>query len=307
MKNKNFICILIFLAFVANISKSSELDITSKIVKVEEDGNKIIGENEVIIRTNNDIEIYSDYAEYFKDKNYITASGNVKIIDKLKNVLIKTDFVEYIGDEEILKTKGLTTGEIENKYFIKSKDITYKLNDKIISSKNKSEIDLYDKNFLKIHNIIYQIKKQLVSGEKLEFFDAFQNKFFIEKGIYDLNKKTLLGKDVKGYFNNESFGNVKNDPRVSGLKISSNKKETSINKGIFTTCKKRDGCPPWTLKASEVRHDKINKTINYKNAWLSIYDIPVLYFPKFFHPDPTVKRQSGFLAPRLSSSNTFGS
>ncbi len=307
MKNKNFICILIFLAFVANISKSSELDITSKIIKVEEDGNKIIGENEVIIRTDNDVEIYSDYAEYFKDKNYITASGNVKIIDKLKNVLIKTDFVEYIANERILTTKGLTTGEIEDKYFIKSKDITYKLNDKIISSKNKSEIDLYDKNFLNINNIIYQINTQLVSGENLEFFDAFQNKFFIEKGIYDLNKKSLLGKDVKGYFNNEAFGNVKNEPRVSGLKISSNKKETKIKKGIFTTCKKRDGCPPWTLKASEVRHDKINKTINYKNAWLSIYDIPVLYFPKFFHPDPTVKRQSGFLAPRLSSSNTFGS
>ena len=27
--------------------------------------------------------------------------------------------------------------------------------------------------------------------------------------------------------------------------------------------------------------------------------MPVLYFPKFFHPDPTVDRQSGFLAPSL--------
>ena len=31
-----------------------------------------------------------------------------------------------------------------------------------------------------------------------------------------------------------------------------------------------------------------------------------LYFPKFFHPDPTVKRQSGFLIPELSSSNNLG-
>ena len=36
------------------------------------------------------------------------------------------------------------------------------------------------------------------------------------------------------------------------------------------------------------------KIINYKNAWLQIYDRPVFYFPKFFHPDPSVKRQSGF-------------
>ena len=45
----------------------------------------------------------------------------------------------------------------------------------------------------------------------------------------------------------------------------------------------------------------------YKNAILKIYDVPVLYFPKFFHPDPSVKRQSGLLKPEINSSNTLGS
>ena len=31
-----------------------------------------------------------------------------------------------------------------------------------------------------------------------------------------------------------------------------------------------------------------------------------MYFPKFFHPDPTVKRQSGFLAPTFSDSSSSG-
>ena len=35
---------------------------------------------------------------------------------------------------------------------------------------------------------------------------------------------------------------------------------------------------------------------------LKIYDVPVIYFPKFFHPDPTVKRQSGFLVPSVKNS-----
>ena len=52
---------------------------------------------------------------------------------------------------------------------------------------------------------------------------------------------------------------------------------------------------------------RIIKTINYENAWLKIYDKPVFYFPKFFHPDPTVKRQSGFLMPTFASSNSAGS
>ena len=74
-------------------------------------------------------------------------------------------------------------------------------------------------------------------------------------------------------------------------------------KGVFTTCKRReDKCPPWQLSAEEVQHDKENKIINYKNALLKVYDVPVMYFPKFFHPDPTVKRQSGFLIPTINNS-----
>ena len=38
-----------------------------------------------------------------------------------------------------------------------------------------------------------------------------------------------------------------------------------------------------------------------------MYEIPILYFPKFFHPDPTVKRQSGILKPVLNDSNVLGS
>ena len=33
----------------------------------------------------------------------------------------------------------------------------------------------------------------------------------------------------------------------------------------------------------------------------------MLYFPKFFHPDPTVKRRSGFLQPQFNRSKTLGS
>ena len=61
------------------------------------------------------------------------------------------------------------------------------------------------------------------------------------------------------------------------------------------------------IKAEEVKHDKKKKIVNYKNAWLNIYDIPVFYFPKFYHPDPSVKRQSGFLMPKLINSNFLGS
>ena len=40
---------------------------------------------------------------------------------------------------------------------------------------------------------------------------------------------------------------------------------------------------------------------------MQIYDFPVFYFPKFFHPDPTVIRQSGLLRPEINKSNVLGS
>ena len=36
------------------------------------------------------------------------------------------------------------------------------------------------------------------------------------------------------------------------------------------------------------------KTINYKDAWLEIYDQPIIYFPKFFHPDQPLKDSQVF-------------
>ena len=53
-------------------------------------------------------------------------------------------------------------------------------------------------------------------------------------------------------------------------------------------------------KASEMRHDRKEKTIFYDNAVIKIYDIPIFYLPKLQHPDPTVERRSGFLIPSFA-------
>ena len=44
---------------------------------------------------------------------------------------------------------------------------------------------------------------------------------------------------------------------------------------------KADDCPPWSIKAEKVTHDRTKKQLLYENAVLNIYDIPILYFPIF--------------------------
>ncbi|MEL0107198.1 MAG: LptA/OstA family protein, partial [Rhodospirillaceae bacterium] len=53
--------------------------------------------------------------------------------------------------------------------------------------------------------------------------------------------------------------------------------------------------PLWQIKASKVVHDKNRQQIEYSDAWLEVFGVPVFYTPYLAHPDPTVKRRSGFM------------
>jgi len=85
---------------------------------------------------------------------------------------------------------------------------------------------------------------------------------------------------------------------------------TEMRKGVYSPCNlcKDDPskAPLWQLKAVKIIHDKNNKTIEYRDVWLEILGVPVAYSPYFSHPDPTVKRKSGFLAPSFGGSSDLG-
>ena len=133
------------------------------------------------------------------------------------------------------------------------------------------------------------------------------DKLFFESGIFDFKRKSFVAKDVQINLRKDIFNNLKNDPRLKGVSAESENNITKIKKGVFTSCKDDTDCPPWVVTASEITHDKNKRQLIYDDAIIKIYNIPVLYFPKFFHPDPTVKRQSGLLRPNLNNSNILGS
>ena len=85
---------------------------------------------------------------------------------------------------------------------------------------------------------------------------------------------------------------------------------TELRKGVYTPCAQcaedPDGPPLWQIKAVRVIHDKRNKTIEYRDAWLEVYGYPVLYTPYFIHPDPSIRRKAGFLAPGFGGSSDLG-
>lgn len=82
---------------------------------------------------------------------------------------------------------------------------------------------------------------------------------------------------------------------------------TEFTDGKFTPCKTDGDTPPlWCISAQKVIHDQAAQTITYQDAAFNVFGVPIAYIPYFQHPDPTVKRKSGFLLPKYSTSSDLG-
>ncbi len=85
---------------------------------------------------------------------------------------------------------------------------------------------------------------------------------------------------------------------------------TEMERVVYSPClpcrDKPDAELLWQLKAQHVTHDQVAKDIEYEDVWLEMFGVPVAYTPYLSHPDPTVERRSGFLAPSFSASNNLG-
>ena len=280
MKNKFYIyLILLFLPFYFQLSYAKDLFINASTVDLD------------------------------KDKKIIFASGAVEIKDQLNNTIYSEE-AEYDKTKGIVKTLGPTKIITSEKYIIEGRDIFYDDNKKIIYSKYQTKIKDIDKNqiFVQMFNYL-TLKNMFFSKGDIEIIDNRSNKYSFSEIYIDEKKKKIVGSDIKSFINDMVLKDDKrNEPRFYGNSATISQGNTIVEKGVFTTCKRRENnkCPPWTIRAKKIEHNNAKKTIYYHNAVMKIYDFPVFYFPKFFHPDPTVKRQSGFLMPQFSDNSMVG-
>ena len=259
---------------------------------------------------NDNIIITAEKFQYNNSLNIIIAEKGVEIIDQKKDYKIFADQITYFRNEEKILTKGKTRAIIKSKYNFNSKDVLFLKNSMELSSKKFTTVK-DKKNLYNLKKFKYLLNEEKLFGEDILISTNFESpkndKFYFSSGIVDLKTQNFIAKDTKINLHKSLFDNSENDPRLEGVSAIKNDNIVIINKGVFTSCKETDTCPPWSIQANEIKHDKNKKQLNYKNAIVRLYDIPILYFPKFFHPDPTVKRQSGFLKPVLNNSNVLGS
>ncbi|WP_099340477.1 LPS-assembly protein LptD [Candidatus Fonsibacter ubiquis] len=220
--------------------------------------------------------------------NKITYSQDNNIIEALGNVVAKNNEGKQISSDKIIYNRAkqhLST--FGNSTFTDNKIGT-----------------LYAERFE------YNLDKQSITAEeKVKFVDKDKNTYYFSKLNSDDKFKEIIGTDINVELNKEALksGDKFNEfiePRFSGKSATLRNNITIVQDAKFTTCKKSNetsGCTYWNLEAGQLIHDKEQKKLTYKNALLDLNSIPVIYVPYFSHPDPTVKRKEGFLAPSFTS------
>ena len=236
-------------------------------------------------------------------------TNKVEIKDEKLNYL-KTDKASYNKTKKLVKTTGETSIITSQNYKINSTNVIFDdLNGKISSNFFTQIIDK-EGNIVEVEMFNYDKNKNLFfSKGKIKVTDIKKNTYYFSEIYINELENKIVGSDLRAYLNDRELKvSEKNDPRIfaNSLSISNNKSE--MGKGIFTFCNLREEgkCPAWAIKADKIKHDPAKKTIYYSNAVLKVFDFPIFYFPKFFHPDPTVKRQTGFLSPSFEDSKNLG-
>ncbi len=305
MNNRLIIILIIFFQFLfINKIFSKEIQFNAKELEVIDEGNQTIAKNGSVFIKEDNISAKGSIIKYFKNESLLIVNeGKIKKIDD--NLEINSKNIEYNISQLNLNFKDeVEVYDNANNLQISSNEINFDLIEQKIVSESDSEIIDNLGNIYKVREFEYDVEDKIIKLIELKVLDFNNNTYEIKMAFLDLERKELVAKDVG--LNFKISENSENEPRLKGRSLISNNENTIIKKGTFTFCKKRKECPPWEMSAEEIKHDKQRKTIYYKNASLKIYDKKVFYFPKFFHPDPTVDRQSGFLIPKMQDNSTTG-
>ncbi len=204
----------------------------------------------------------------------------------------------------LLSAVKISFGFANEKFFLSAQSISKNEKTNTISAKGKVNIS-GDNYKLKANEIIYYLEQKKVY--------AIGNVIIFEKnGNIVYASEAELAQDLKSNFIKNVGILLADNSRLaaSSAKSIRDTDKTIYSNVVFTKCEsceeKQKERIMWKLKAKRATHLKKSKIILYENVFLEAFNIPILYIPIFYHPDPTVKSKTGLLTPKISNSNTFG-
>lgn len=181
--------------------------------------------------------------------------------------------------------------------------VTYDQENGLVVATGHVEISQNDK-VLQADRVTYSERTQVVTADgHVSIMDEEGNVVFADHMELKDDLKEGAISDIRMLLSDRSRVAAASGQRYAG-------NYTVMNKAVYSPCELCASDPTrpplWQIKAVKVIHDQEAKRIEYEDAWMEIYGVPVFYTPYFSHPDPTVKRQSGFLSPTFGYNNNLG-
>ena len=246
-----------------------------------------------VLAENSLYEIRAKRVTYSDDSNLIIATGSAEAIDQFGKEIFSNEMV-YNKKKSTIETNGnsIYLDGKGNKLFADT--FFYDLNAKIIKAK-----------------------------QNVQYIDVDENIFEFTYFEYNENSENGIGKNLIANFKDESsaeskIAKIDNKNGFTTMLSSDDKKNFSnfakTNKNFYTTCKKLEQsektiearCADWSITSQKTLHDKNKRMLYHNNAVVRLRNIPVFYTPYFSHPDPSVKRMSGFLPPSTKNFENLG-
>lgn len=192
---------------------------------------------------------------------------------------------------------------VELPALISADQVTYDENLEVVTASGNVEIAQGDRVLL-ADTISYNLRNEVVTASgNISLLEPTGEILFANYVELTGDLREGFVRDIRILLTDRSRMAASDATRVEGNK-------TVLRNAVFSPC---DLCredptraPLWQIRASKVIHDQEDRTISYRDARMEFFGVPVAYTPYFEHPDPTVQRKSGFLAPTAGSSETLG-
>lgn len=128
----------------------------------------------------------------------------------------------------------------------------------------------------------------VISGERIDVSENFQEGFVSSLRVDTTERSRFIAARAE-----RRQGNV-----------------TVFENGVYNACQtcvnEPDNPPFWQIRAAKIIHNQQERVIYYEDARFEFLGTSIAYVPYFSHPDPTVARKSGFLAPGFLASSQLG-
>lgn len=161
-------------------------------------------------------------------------------------------------------------------------------------------VDVNEPKTIKSEKIEYDVKSgSMKTSGKTEITNASGQRMTLTDSYMSSKGEELSGDDVKLWLGQHVY--------IESDNITRNGDDTIARNAMFTAC---EGCDSfgnaWEIWASKIKHELDERMLSFYNMVLWVYDVPVLWFPYYTMPDPSVKHKSGLLVPSFGSTNKMG-